>query len=227
MSLYIAVAAAAGANTAFTVADPLVRVSSVYLLQCFRVHLPNQAPSYFHWAENKPVTTNQVYGFWQHDFPNQPHPERPPNFFADKRPFDVCGFPYPSSGKHEWDLTASHCRSPPLSQWRPTRRFCLAVCHIFHSLTSVGKGRGGEGKGRNGEGDRREKGGEKEGKGREGLLLREGGEKRKGDRGRKGEGKEEGPPQTVLQMTPLGAIHFCPRIGPICTKKITKCPNFT
>lgn len=91
------------------------------------MRLPNQAPSYFHWAENKPVTTNQIYGFWQHDFPNQPHPERPPNFFRDKRPFDVCGFPYPSSGRHEWDLTASHCRSPPLAQWRPTRRFCLAV----------------------------------------------------------------------------------------------------
>ena len=103
-----------------------------------RVHLPNQAPSYFHWAENKPVTTNQIYGFWQHDFPNQPHPERPPNFFRDKRPFDVCGFPYPSRGNHEWDLTASHCRSPPLSQWRPTRRFCLAVSitliSTFHYL---------------------------------------------------------------------------------------------
>ena len=99
----------------------------------FRLHLPNQAPSYFHWAENKPVTTNQIYGFWQHDFPNQPHPERPPHFFRDKRPFDVCGFPYPSSGKHEWDLTASHCRSPPLSQWRPTRRFCLAVS-VFHTV---------------------------------------------------------------------------------------------
>jgi len=97
------------------------------LFNCCRFRSRNQAPSYFHWAENKPVTTNQIYGFWQHDFPNQPHPERPPNFFRDRRPFDVLGFPCPTSGKHEWDLTASHCRSPPLAQWRPTRRFCLAV----------------------------------------------------------------------------------------------------
>lgn len=91
-----------------------------------RIRLPNQAPTYYHWADKKPVTTNQVYGFSQREWTLRPHPERPANFFKDVRPFDNLDFYKPDyDGKHEWDLTASHSRSPPLGQWRPSRRFCL------------------------------------------------------------------------------------------------------
>jgi hypothetical protein len=101
--------------------------------------MPNQAPSYFHWTEGRPVTTNQVYGFNKSDYPDLPHPERPKNFFKDIRPFDNLEF-YPDM-LHDWQLAAQQTRSDPLRQWRPSRGFCLKVGHhhTIHWSPELGK----------------------------------------------------------------------------------------
>jgi hypothetical protein len=96
-----------------------------YAFCIYRVRLPNQAPTYFHWVETRPVTTNMFYGYAQRAIANKPHSAYPKGFFSNVRPFDVFGF-YPDYF-HDWDLSGRQCRSPPLRQWRPSRNYCLQV----------------------------------------------------------------------------------------------------
>ena len=41
----------------------LILTSLVYVHLCFKFRMPAREPTYYRWAEDKPCTTNQTYGF--------------------------------------------------------------------------------------------------------------------------------------------------------------------
>jgi len=80
------------------------------------------APTFFRWSQGRPVTTNQVYGHSQCDYPSRPQPHRPTYYFDKIRPFSGFGF-YPDMNDGAI-LCSDQTRSLPLPSLTATKCFC-------------------------------------------------------------------------------------------------------
>lgn len=84
--------------------------------------MPSRAPSYYHWSQDKPVTTNQTYGFEFKDVAaSETTAKRKLGPFDYTRPFSNSAF-FPTIS-HDSSLTAP-ARSRPLASLRPCEGFC-------------------------------------------------------------------------------------------------------
>lgn len=83
--------------------------------------MSTRAPSYYHWSQDKPCTTNQTYGFAFRDTVVDPPPGQKRKTHELTRPFSNSAF-FPTISS-ESSLTAPS-RSRPLASLRPCREFC-------------------------------------------------------------------------------------------------------
>jgi len=82
--------------------------------------MPSRAPSYYHWSQDKPVTTNQTYGFEFREFATGDTTQKNKKL-GGTRPFSNTAF-FPNIS-HDSSLTAP-ARSRPLAKLRPCDEFC-------------------------------------------------------------------------------------------------------
>ena len=56
--------------------------------------MPSRAPTYYHWAQDRPCTTNQVYGYYMKGYVDEVSqlPAKPKGPFDYTRPFSNAGF---------------------------------------------------------------------------------------------------------------------------------------
>lgn len=92
--------------------------------------MPSRAPSYYHWSQDKPVTTNQTYGFELRDLATDDGEKKKKlGPFDYTRPFSNSAF-FPTIS-HDNSLTAP-ARSQPLARLRPCNEFCPpGVANVF------------------------------------------------------------------------------------------------
>lgn len=82
--------------------------------------MPTRAPSYYHWAQDKPCTTNQNYGFaikpdmLKRQAEDRLKPKKPDGPFDYMRPFSNLGF-FPEITLQKC-LTSKRSRTAPLSK---------------------------------------------------------------------------------------------------------------
>lgn len=65
-----------------------------FYCQHVQIIMPNRAPSYYHWSQDKPCTTNDVYGYYLKGYVEQQKTTKAP---TKKGPFDYMR-PFSSSG---------------------------------------------------------------------------------------------------------------------------------
>jgi hypothetical protein len=92
--------------------------------------MPNRAPSYYHWSETKPVTTNDIYGYHLKHFLDDKKGKAPKKQgpFDYTRPFSSAGFLPAING------TSKSLQEIRLGGKRPCPSLCLPGLHNHYNI---------------------------------------------------------------------------------------------